>query len=118
MSTRSKAVQGTNRSREVRNLRPLGRGGCQWNGKRVRRNSLTPLERELELCLQKDKKLTARWYDRMSGGVGWAAGEKDDLHKRFDALALQIGCLLKRVAEEKEKKCLSRSTIREVTGSV
>jgi aminoglycoside/choline kinase family phosphotransferase len=44
----------------------------------------------LEELLQQEKKLTAKWYARMSGEVPWMQGEKQGYDAVFASLSAKI----------------------------
>lgn len=48
------------------------------------------IDPELDWLLQEEKKLTADWYNRMSGQIEWSSGEHEAFAVRFAELDRRI----------------------------
>ena len=51
---------------------------------------------ELENALYEERKLTARWYERMSGQSPWEPGGKDRIYSLMEALAAKVNRLIQK----------------------
>jgi hypothetical protein len=56
--------------------------------------------KELELELTADKKITAEWYTRMSGAVAWQPGEKEAFYGEMDSIADAIRSQQSQIASQ------------------
>lgn len=55
---------------------------------------------DLERVIQEQKRLTERWYLRMSGDAPWKPGERELMDKKFEAQNITIRGLQAHVAEQ------------------
>lgn len=55
---------------------------------------------ELESALLEDRKLTARWYERISGQIHWGPGERGRLNASMEAQAKTVNSLIQQQAAE------------------
>jgi hypothetical protein len=49
---------------------------------------------ELEDDLHAERRLTADWYDRMTGAINWMEGEKESVRIQMDAISERINALI------------------------
>jgi hypothetical protein len=49
---------------------------------------------ELEDDLHAERRLTADWYDRMTGSINWMEGEKESVRIQMDAISERINALI------------------------
>ena len=60
------------------------------NWKKLRPDS----SEELEKALYEEKKLTSRWYERISGNAPWGPGEREKINELMDSLSVKISRLI------------------------
>ena len=66
-------------------------------GKRRGWERMRPHSNELlESLLRQERKITARWYERISGQAPWKDGERELLNQMQDDMALQVDHLIGR----------------------
>lgn len=64
-------------------------------GKRSKWKKMRPeSNQELEYCLLAEKKLTAKWYDRISGKVPCKPREREALSIHMDEMAAKVNALI------------------------
>ncbi len=53
---------------------------------------------ELEIALQAEKTLTAKWYQRISGQIAWQPGEREAISIQMEAQAANVNRLIQQKA--------------------
>ena len=56
---------------------------------------------ELEAAFNRERHLTALWYQRISGNVGWLDGERERLSREMDAATAAVHLLMAEQSAER-----------------